>query len=106
VISSVADTLTAVGTTQADALALTADYNNVTVGAIATGVKLPVAVAGMDITVRNSVANTIHIYSAAAETLNGTAGPTGLNLDASLGTRCVAMSTSVWLCNKIGAIED
>jgi len=69
VISSVADTLTAVGTTQADALALTADYNNVTVGAIATGVKLPVAVAGMDITVRNSVANTIHIYSAAAELL-------------------------------------
>ena len=106
ILKSVANTLTAVGTTQADALALTADFNVVTVGATTTGVKLPAAVAGMDITVRNSVGNTIHIYSAAAETLNGTAGSTGLNLDASLGTRCVAMSTSAWICNKIGAIED
>lgn len=104
-LKSVANTLTAVGTTQADALALTKDYNNVTVGATTTGVKLPVAQTGMDITVRNSVANTIHIYAAASETLNGTAGATGLNLDASTGTRCVAMSTSVWLCNTIGAIE-
>ena len=60
----------------------------------------------MDITVVNGQADTMHIYSTAAETLNGTAGSTGLTIDASLGTRCIAISTSAWICNKIGAVED
>jgi len=106
IVKSVTAAVTGTGTNQATATALVADLNYITAGANTTGVKLPAAVAGMDITVVNGQADTMHIYSTAAETLNGTAGSTGLTIDASLGTRCIAISTSAWICNKIGAVED
>lgn len=62
ILRSTATALTATGTVQADALALTKELNFVTTAAAGTGVKLPTAIAGMQITVVNRGANTLNVY--------------------------------------------
>ncbi len=78
VTNSSADTLTALGTNQGTALQLTKQFNRVTVGASTTGVLLPLAVAGVFVEVTNSVANSIHVYGAGTDTINGIATATGI----------------------------
>lgn len=56
--------LTAAGSSQSDALALTANVNEVTTTASGTGVKLPTAVAGLEVTVINQGANLLLVYPA------------------------------------------
>jgi hypothetical protein len=77
---SLAVALTATGTTRTDALALTVQTNQVTVGATTTGVVLPasatVGVGGF-CRVYNDVANSFHVYAAGSDTIDGTAGSTG-----------------------------
>ena len=75
---SSADSLTATGSNQAGALQLTAQINRVTVGASTTGVLLPLAAPGVPIVVINSVANSIHVYGAGTDTINGIATATGI----------------------------
>ena len=62
--SSVATGLTAAGSTQATALALTAAINEVTTVASGTGVALPLAAAGIEVSVVNAGANALAIYPA------------------------------------------
>lgn len=75
---SVGTDLTAAGTTITDALQLSKEINNVTTTAASTGVKLPTGVIGMRIRVFNSGANTLAVYASNSETINGTAGATGV----------------------------
>ena len=75
---SAADALTAVGTNQGTALALTAQINRVTTGASTTGVLLPLAAAGQPILVINDVANSIHVYGSGTDTINDVATATGV----------------------------
>lgn len=77
-LGSVATDLTAAGTTRADALQLAAETNNLTTVAASTGVILPVGVIGMRILILNNGANAAQVYASASETIDGTAGATGV----------------------------
>lgn len=76
-----ADTLTAfAGGGQTNATQLAATNNNVTVVAtIADSIKLPLAVAGLSIRVRNNAANATTVYGAGTDTINGVATATGVS---------------------------
>lgn len=64
---------------QSSATALTADQNNVTTVATAgDSVKLPASVAGMEITVTNSGANSMQVFGTSPDTINGIATGTGV----------------------------
>ncbi|MFI5113498.1 MAG: hypothetical protein ACHP7J_00035 [Terriglobales bacterium] len=77
---SAGDALTAAGTNQATALALTKNFNRVTTGASTTGVALPAAAAGSCVVIINSVANSIHVYgnNGAGDTINDSTTATGI----------------------------
>lgn len=75
--------LTAAGTTRADALALTSQFNNLTTAAASTGVVLPSAATvgvGGWVDVFNGGANPAQVYAAGSDTIDGTAGATGVPL--------------------------
>ena len=75
---SLAVALTATGTSRTDALALTAQTNQVTVGATTTGVVLPpsatVGVGGFCRVYNDNGANAIHVYAASSTLIGSTAG--------------------------------
>lgn len=81
---SYADTITAAGTNQGAATALTAVVNRVTsssaTAAPFNGVQLPPSSPGMEITIENNSANPIQVYGAGTDTINGIAYGTGLSL--------------------------
>lgn len=77
-LRSVGTALTAAGTTRADALQLAKEINNVTTTASGTGVILPTGQVGMQVRVYNNGANTLAVYANGSETINGTAGSTGV----------------------------
>jgi len=63
--------VTAAGTTQGDATALTKTYNLVQTASANQGVKLPDAAAGLKVTVYNSTAANIKVYPATSESIDG-----------------------------------
>jgi len=77
---SVTDNITASTTnTQAGALALTSTFNNVTTVAVAANtVKLPLAVAGLWVAIRNGGANSMQVYGDGTDTINAVATATGV----------------------------
>jgi hypothetical protein len=95
--SSASDALTAVGTSQATGLQLTAMVNNITTAAAGTGVNLPASAAGLQVTVENNGANAILVYPliGATDTINGIAATIGVLLQiGSIGT---------FICSAAGA---
>lgn len=72
ILGSVADGLTATGTTNADALQLTAAINRVTTTALNTGARLPLALItpGARVTVVNSGANPLTVYPGTGAQIN------------------------------------
>lgn len=77
VCGDVAATLTASGTTNADALQLGAAINHVSTAAAGSGVKLPPTEVGMGVTVINLGANAVLVYPAAFSQINALALTTG-----------------------------
>lgn len=82
---SVSTGLAAVGTSRANALALTAKTNIVaTAASAAVGVILPASagllVGGVVTVINDGPSNAFHVYAAGSDTIDGTAGATGLNL--------------------------
>jgi hypothetical protein len=70
---SIGAAISAAGTTQGTATNLTNEINNVTTVAASSGVELPVAVAGMRVTVMNHGANDLDVYPAASAAINAAA---------------------------------
>jgi hypothetical protein len=104
--SSAADALTAAGTNQATGLALTHAINNVTSAAASTGVVLPaVSTAGVGavVEVYNNGANPIKVYGAGSDTVDGTAGATGVTLTNALRCQFRAIAAGKWISAKLGA---
>jgi len=64
------DNITAAGTVQANATLLTNNINIVTTVPVNSGVKLPVAVAGYRIIIRNNTANTLRVYPNTGANIN------------------------------------
>jgi len=82
---SYSGSLTAVGTNRGTALALTAQTNHVTTAASsAVGVVLPsaatVGVGGIVRVINDGPSNSFHVYAAGSDTIDGTAGATGVVL--------------------------
>lgn len=77
------DSLTAVGTTQGAALALTNAINRVTTSTATSapfnGVSLPASSPGLQVEVINSSSNPIQAYGAGTDTINGIATATGIS---------------------------
>ena len=87
--------LTAAGSTQADALVLSRDFNRVVTVASGAGVKFLPSVVGMEYRVSNGGANPLKIYADGSDTINGTAGATGVTL--------AAGAKGIWWCNVASA---
>jgi hypothetical protein len=98
VVNSISAAVSAAGTTQAGATGLVSNINNVTVVATgATGVRLPTAVAGMRILIRNSdSADTLSIYPATGGTINALAANAAFTLAAGSTTELMATTSTQW----------
>jgi hypothetical protein len=98
VIDSISAAVSAAGTTQAGATGLVSNINNVTVvTAAAAGVRLPTAVAGMRILIRNSdSADTLSIYPATGGTINALAANAAFTLAAGSTIELMATTTTQW----------
>ena len=90
------DGLVSTGSNQAGALAITKMMNRVTTAASGTGVVLPSAVGGMNITVINAGANALQVYGNGTDTINGTAGATGVSLAAGKTAEYFTTVTGAW----------
>ena len=93
VCGDVADTLTATGTTNADALQLNAAINRVTTTAASTGVKLLVPEVGSAMVVVNSGANALLVYPSTGVTINALTVTTG-GFSVAAGGRAMFVGTS------------
>jgi len=91
-------TITAAGTTVADATALTAFVNNVTTVAASTGVKLPDAPIGTAIYIANQGANTLKVYPVnSSGTLNGGTAGAGVSCTTLQGMQAIRQSATNWI---------
>ena len=93
ICGDVANTLTAAGSTAADALALSAVFNRTTTTASGTGVKLPPAEAGAVCFVVNSGANSLTVYPQTGSTID--AG-SSVSVAAAARTMFFATSATQW----------
>jgi hypothetical protein len=93
IVGSTLDSLTATGSTQNTALALSAINSVVTTTAASTGVRLPLRVdVGGLYFVANLGANALTIYPGTGESINALSANTGLSLAA--GSKAVLIKTS------------
>jgi hypothetical protein len=90
------DALTATGSNQGTALLITAMQSRFTTVAASTGAILPVAVAGMDLTIINAGANGLQVYGNGTDTINGTAGATGVTLAAGKTAQYITTVAGAW----------
>jgi hypothetical protein len=80
-----ADTLSSTGTTQADALALTSDWNNITTVAAGSGVILPSLTQGQIVWVfNNDPAQNLNVYPPLGASITYQSVTTGVNSPVSL----------------------
>lgn len=105
---SVSSNLTALGTNQATALVLAKQFNHLATVAASTGVVLPPAagaMVGQAIIVNNAGANIAKVYGAGSDTIDGTAGATGVHL--TNAKRCIyyCIATGVWVSSLLGAVS-
>ena len=88
--------VSAAGSNQGNATALTVDYNVVTTVAASTGVKLPTATAGRRIVIVNKGANTLRIYPATGGTIDALAENAAIQIAANGSIEIMASSATQW----------
>jgi hypothetical protein len=93
ICGDVADLLTATGTTNADALALSAVINRVTTTALNTGVRLYLPEVGSQVVVVNSGANALLVYPGTGASINALTATTG-GFSVAAGGRALFVGTS------------
>lgn len=104
-LRSVGNALTATGSTRGDALQLANETNRLTTVASGTGVILPVGVVGMRIRIYQSGANPVKVYASASETIDGTAGSTGVTLTNALRCEYEFVAANTWISAQLGAVS-
>lgn len=88
--------VSAAGSDQAGATALTVDYNVVTTVASSTGVKLPTATAGRRIVIVNKGANTLSIYPATGGAIDAVSANAAIQVAVNGSIELMASSTTQW----------
>jgi sugar lactone lactonase YvrE len=98
VVNSISAAVSAAGTTQGTATGLVSNINNVTVvTAAAAGVRLPTAVAGMRILIRNSDSlDILSIYPATGGTINALSANAAFTIIAGATIELVATTATQW----------
>lgn len=86
----------AAGTTRADALQLSREFTRISSAASGTGVILPTGVVGMYVTIYHDGANAVKVYANGSETIDGTAGSTGVTLTNGNACMYVFSATNTW----------
>jgi hypothetical protein len=95
-IRSVQTGISAAGTVQGNATALTKEFNTVSTVNSGTGVVLPTAVAGMAIIITNTSANNLLVYPASTGIINTQAANAAYTHVAGATLQYVAMSATQW----------
>lgn len=98
--------LTAIGTTRANSLALTAEVNVIGTAAASTGVTLPAASSvgiGGSVIIFNDGANAIKVYGAGSDTIDGVAAATGVTLTNALRCEFYVTAAATYKSAKLGA---
>jgi hypothetical protein len=96
VIRSVSTGISAAGTVQANATAITKELNVVSTVASGAGVRLPTAVAGMVITITNTSANTLNVYPATGAAINTLSTNAAFTHSAGATLQFTAPTTTQW----------
>ena len=94
ICGDVGNTLTATGTTTADALQLSAVHNRVSTTAASTGVKLPTCETGAVMTVSNDGASTLTVYPQSGTTIDGSAS---VSIATTKRRIFIGISPTVWV---------
>jgi acetolactate synthase regulatory subunit len=98
--------VSAAGSTQGTATALTVDYNVVTTVAASTGVKLPTATAGRRIVIVNKGASTLTIYPATSAYIDAGLINAGISVASNGSIELMASSITQWYSISRVAIFD
>lgn len=93
---SASATVSAAGTTQSGATALTKTYNIVTTATADQGIKLPSAATGKRVSVVNATSASIKIYPDTSETINSLSANVAKSLAAGATIDLVCTSGSAW----------
>lgn len=94
--NSIAGLVTAAGSTQGDATALTKTVNMITTATAGQGVKLPTAAAGLTAKIINTTAVTIVVYPNTSDVIDGGTVNVGVNLAPYSSVELVAQDTTDW----------
>jgi hypothetical protein len=92
----VAATVSAAGSVQGDATAITKTYNIISSGSANQGIKLPTAAAGLVINVYNVTGNTIKVYPNTSGTIDGGSANASVDLVTANGVEYVGTSSTAW----------
>ena len=95
-IRSVNAAVTAAGTVQGNATALTTEFNRVSTVTSGSGVVLPTAVAGMAIVIVNTSANSLLVYPASGAAVNSLATNVGYSQVTLASLQYIAISSTQW----------
>ena len=95
--NSIAGLVTAAGSTQGEATALTKTVNMITTATAGQGVKLPPAAAGLGIKIINTTAVTIVIYPNTSDVIDNGTVNVGVNLSPYSSVELIAQDTTDWL---------
>ncbi len=98
IVNSLATGLSAfAGGGQGSATALTKDYNIVaTVATAADSVKLPTAVVGRVVTIKNTAANAMDVYPFSGDAINGGSANASISVPANVAKTFIADTTGNW----------
>jgi hypothetical protein len=95
-IRSVGTGISAAGTAQANATALTTEFNQVSTVTSGSGVRLPTAVAGMAISITNTSANSLLVYPATSAAINSLSANAAFTQAAGSTLQFIAMTSTQW----------
>jgi|TARA_R110000744_G_scaffold99133_2_gene191538 hypothetical protein len=92
----IAATVSAAGSTQGNATALTKTYNIVSTASLNQGILLPSAAAGLVINIYNVSGATIKVYPASTETIDGGSANAPVSVVTANGAELIGVSTGGW----------
>jgi hypothetical protein len=95
-VRSVSASVSAAGTVQGNATALTTEFNRVSTVTSGSGVVLPSATAGMAIAIVNSSANSLLVYPASGAAINSLSTNVGYSHETLATLQYIAISSTQW----------
>ena len=93
---STSATVSAAGTVQGDATALTKSYNIVTTASANQGVKLPDTAAGLETFILNDTANNLKVWPNTGESIDGGSANAAVDLAPGHSLKLIGVSATKW----------